>query len=32
MDLLERLDRFALAEQRLVTVPLLKQMLAQETE
>lgn len=32
MNLLERLDRFALAEQRLVTVPLLKQMLAQETE
>jgi DnaA family protein len=31
MSLLDRLDRFALAEQRVVTVPLLKQMLAQET-
>lgn len=31
MGLLERLDRFALAEHRLVTVPLLKQMLALET-
>lgn len=31
MSLLERLDRFALAEHRLVTVPLLKQMLALET-
>lgn len=31
MALLERLDRYALAEQRVVTVPLLKQMLAQET-
>jgi DnaA-homolog protein len=31
MRLLDRLDRFALAEQRVVTVPLLKQMLAQET-
>ncbi len=30
MNLLERLDRYALAEQRVVTVPLLKQMLAQE--
>lgn len=30
MALLERLDRFALAEQRMVTVPLLKQMLSQE--
>ena len=31
MRLLDRLDRLALAEQRVVTVPLLKQMLAQET-
>lgn len=31
MALLERLDRYALVEQRVVTVPLLKQMLAQET-
>jgi len=31
MALLERLDRFALAEHRTVTVPLLKQMLALET-
>lgn len=31
MGLLERLDRFALAEHRLATVPLLKQMLALET-
>ena len=31
MRLLDQLDRFALAEQRVVTVPLLKQMLAQET-
>jgi len=31
MHLLDRLDRFALAEQRVVTVPLLKQMLALET-
>lgn len=31
MGLLERLDRFALAEHRTVTVPLLKQMLALET-
>ncbi|MFT3857058.1 MAG: DnaA regulatory inactivator Hda [Aquabacterium sp.] len=31
MDLLVRLDRFALAERRQVTVPLLKQMLALET-
>lgn len=31
MTLLQRLDRFALAEQRVVSVPLLKQMLAQET-
>jgi len=31
MRLLDRLDRFALAEQRGVTVPLLKQMLALET-
>src|SRR5690606_37877025 len=31
MDLLDRLDRFALAEHRTVTVPLLKQMLALET-
>lgn len=31
MRLLNRLDRFALAEQRVVTVPLLKQMLALET-
>jgi hypothetical protein len=30
MHLLDRLDRFALAEQRVVTVPLLKQMLALE--
>ena len=30
MDLLDRLDRFALAEHRTVTVPLLKQMLALE--
>lgn len=30
MGLLDRLDRYALAEQRVVTVPLLKQMLAQE--
>ncbi len=32
MGLLDRLDRFALAEHRTVTVPLLKQMLALETE
>ncbi|RZI85982.1 MAG: DnaA regulatory inactivator Hda [Rubrivivax sp.] len=32
MDLLDRLDRFALAEHRTVTVPLLKQMVALETE
>jgi DnaA family protein len=31
MNLLNRLDRFALAEHRVVTVPLLKQMLALET-
>jgi hypothetical protein len=31
MRLLDQLDRFALAEQRGVTVPLLKQMLALET-
>jgi DnaA family protein len=31
MNLLDRLDRFALAEHRLLTVPLLKQMLALET-
>ncbi|HET8871336.1 MAG TPA: DnaA regulatory inactivator Hda [Aquabacterium sp.] len=31
MGLLDRLDRFALAEHRMVTVPLLKQMLALET-
>jgi DnaA family protein len=31
MRLLDRLDRFALAEHRLVTIPLLKQMLALET-
>lgn len=31
MSLLDRLDRYALAEHRLVTVPLLKQMLATET-
>lgn len=31
MNLLDRLDRFALAEHRVVTVPLLKQMLALET-
>ncbi|MGE5453258.1 MAG: HdaA/DnaA family protein [Acidobacteriota bacterium] len=31
MALLDRLDRFALAEHRIVTVPLLKQMLALET-
>jgi DnaA family protein len=31
MGLLERLDRFALAEHRMVTIPLLKQMLALET-
>jgi DnaA family protein len=31
MSLMERLDRYAMAEQRIVTVPLLKQMLAQET-
>lgn len=31
MALLDRLDRFALAEHRVVTVPLLKQMLALET-
>lgn len=31
MGLLDRLDRYALAEHRLVTVPLLKQMLALET-
>ncbi len=32
MSLLDRLDRFALAEHRTVTVPLLKQMLVLETE
>ena len=32
MGLLDRLDRFALAEHRTVTVPLLKQMLVLETE
>jgi len=31
MGLLDRLDRFALAEHRVVTIPLLKQMLALET-
>lgn len=31
MKLLDRLDRFAMAEHRLVTIPLLKQMLALET-
>ncbi|MFN3887288.1 MAG: HdaA/DnaA family protein [Aquabacterium sp.] len=31
MNLLDRLDRYALAEHRLITVPLLKQMLAVET-
>ncbi|MFW9617844.1 HdaA/DnaA family protein [Aquabacterium sp.] len=31
MNLLDRLDRYALAEQRMLTVPLLKQMLASET-
>ena len=31
MSMLDRLDRYALAEHRLVTVPLLKQMLATET-
>jgi DnaA family protein len=31
MNLLDRLDRYALAEHRVVTVPLLKQMLALET-
>ena len=31
MGLLDRLDRYALAEHRVVTVPLLKQMLAMET-
>ena len=30
MDLLTRLDGYALAHQRLVTVPLLKRMLAEE--
>jgi len=30
MTLLDRLDRYALAEHRLITVPLLKQMLAVE--
>ena len=31
MNLLDRLDRYALAEHRVLTVPLLKQMLAAET-
>jgi len=31
MALLERLDRYALAEQRVLTIPLIKDMLAQET-
>jgi DnaA family protein len=31
MNLLDRLDQYALASQRAVTVPLLKRMLAEET-